>query len=85
MVAKIDIIDYDNNQLLKTTTISSEKVFKNIYATFKGDKRACDTKYYPTFDQKAIPFPSNEQMVYDAGQDLKNKFKDLISRNKLRN
>ena len=85
IVAKVDITDYDNNQLMKTTIISSEKVFKNIYATFKGDKRACDTKYYPTFDQKAIPFPSNEQMVYDAGQDLKNKFKDLISRNKLRN
>lgn len=84
IVAKVDFTDYDTDQLLKTTIISSEKVFKNTYATFKGDKRACDTKYYPTFDQKALAFPSNEQMVYDAGENLKDKLKDLIRNNKFR-
>ena len=85
IAAKVDFTDYDTEQLLKTTTISSENVFKNTYATFKGDKRACDSKYYPTFEQKALPFPSNEQMVYDAGENLKAKLKELIVRNKFRN
>jgi hypothetical protein len=25
-----------------------------------------------------VPFPSNEQMVYDTGEDLKLKLKDII-------
>jgi hypothetical protein len=31
-----------------------------------------------------VPFPSNEQMVYDSGEDLKAKLKDIIVRNKFR-
>jgi hypothetical protein len=37
----------------------------------------------PYFSKKAVPFPSNEQMVYDTGEDLKIKLKDIISRNRL--
>ena len=84
VVAKLDFTDLDTGQLIETTTISGGVDFKNMYATYKGDKRACDAKYYPTFDQKALPFPSNEQMVYDAGEDLKAKLKDIIVKNKFR-
>jgi hypothetical protein len=31
-----------------------------------------------------VPFPSNEQMVYDTGSDLKNKLKGIIQRNNFR-
>jgi hypothetical protein len=55
-----------------------------VYATYKGDKRACETDYYPNFDRKAVPFPSNEQMVYDTGEDLKAKLKEVIVRNRFR-
>jgi len=27
-----------------------------------------------------VPFPSNEQMVYDTGEDLKQKLKSIINR-----
>lgn len=84
IVAKVDFNDYNADQLIKTTNLSSEFVFNNVYATFKGDKRACDTKYYSNFEQKALPFPSNEQMIYDAGKDLKNKLKDFIVSNRFR-
>jgi hypothetical protein len=36
------------------------------------------------FDKRAVPFPSNEQMVYDCGEDLKLKLKDILGRNKFR-
>jgi hypothetical protein len=82
--AKVDYIDLKNNQLIDAFPISSEFVFEHIYATYNGDKRACDDNYLPYFDNRAVPFPSNEQMVYDSGEDLKAKIKDIIVRNKFR-
>lgn len=84
VTAKIDYINLKTNQLIETFPLSSEFIFSNVYATYKGDKRACEQEYYNTFDKKAVPFPSNEQMVFDAGQDLKNQLKSLITKNKFR-
>lgn len=36
------------------------------------------------FDRRAVPFPTNEQMVYDSGEDLKAKLKSIISGNRFR-
>jgi len=84
VTAKVDYINFKTNQLIETFPLASEFVFSNVYANYKGDKRACEDTYYSNFDRKAVPFPSNEQMVYDTGTDLKNKLKDIISRNKFR-
>ena len=84
VIAKVDYIDFKNNQLIQTFPLSSEFVFENIYSTYKGDRRACDESYLSNFNQRAVPFPSNEQMVYDSGEDLKAKLKDIIVRNKFR-
>jgi hypothetical protein len=72
------------NQLLNSFPLSSEFVFENIYATFKGDRRAADDNYYSFFDNRGLPFPSNEQMVYDSGNNLKQKLKTVLSRNNLK-
>lgn len=82
--AKVDYIDFKTNQLIDTFPISSEFVFENIYANYQGDKRASDDNYMTYFDKRAVPFPSNEQMVYDTGEDLKAKLKDIITRNRFR-
>lgn len=84
VTAKVDYIDFKNNQLLQTFPISSEFVFENRYAIYRGDKRAIGNDYLPLFNQKALPFPSNEQMVFDTGEDLKAKLKNIITRNKIR-
>ncbi len=64
--------------------VTSEFVFDYIYANYNGDKRACDQNYYQYFDRRAVAFPSNEQMVYDTGEDLKVKIKTIITNNKFR-
>ncbi|WP_298119039.1 hypothetical protein [Flavobacterium sp.] len=84
VTAKVDYIDFKSNQLIETFPLASEFVFEHIYAKYSGDKRACDESYYTYFDKRAVPFPSNEQMVYDSGEDLKAKLKDIIVRNKFR-
>ncbi len=84
VTAKVDYINFKTNQLIETFPLASEFVFSNIYSNYKGDKRACEDTYYSNFDRRVVPFPSNEQMVFDTGNDLKAKLKDIISRNKFR-
>lgn len=84
VAAKVDYIDYRDNQLIESFPLASEFIFENIYSTFNGDKNACEPDYYQYFDRRAIPFPSNEQMVFDSGEDLKLKLKDIITRNRFR-
>ena len=84
VTAKVDYIDFRTNQLIDTFPLSSEFVFEYIYANYNGDKNACDADYLQYFGRRAVPFPSNEQMVYDSGEDLKAKLKSIITRNKFR-
>jgi hypothetical protein len=84
VTAKVDYIDFRTNQLIEAFPIASEFVFENIYSTYNGDKNACDDSYMPYFSKRAVAFPSNDQMVYDSGEDLKAKLKDIIVRNRFR-
>jgi hypothetical protein len=84
VTAKVDFVDQRTSQLIDTFPLSSEYVFNYVYANFNGDKRACESNYYTYFDRRAVPFPSNEQMVYDSGEDLKAKLKAILTRNKFR-
>ena len=84
VTAKVDYINLKTNQLLDTYPVTSEYIFSYIYANYNGDKRACEETYYQYFDRRAVPFPSNEQMVYDTGEDLKLKLKNIITNNKFR-
>jgi hypothetical protein len=84
VTAKVDYINLQNKQLLESFPINSEFIFQNNFSTFKGDKRASDADYYPYFDRRRMSFPSNEQMVYDAGEDLKIKLKNVVRNNNFR-
>jgi hypothetical protein len=84
ITAKVDYVDLKTNQLLQSFPVSSEFVFENIYSTYKGDRSACEDNYISYFNKRAVPFPNNEQMVFDTGEDLKERLKDIIVRNKFR-
>ena len=84
VTAKIDYIDFRNNQLIEAFPVTSEFIFEHIYATYNGDRNACDDSYMGYFNKRAVQFPNNEQMVYDTGEDLKAKLKGIISQNKFR-
>lgn len=83
--AKVDYINWNTNQLLQSFPIRSEFIFEHVYANYKGDRKAADDSYFSNFDKRAIPFPTNEQMIYDTGEDLKNKLKEIINQNSFRN
>lgn len=84
VTAKVDYINFNDNQLIQSFPLASEFVFENIFSRYKGDVRAVEEDYRRYFSGKRVAFPSNEQMVYDSGEDLKAKLKDIIVRNRLR-
>jgi len=85
VIADVVYIDSKSNTLLDTFTIDSEFVFENIFAKVRGDKRALNADDRKILNNnRRVPFPSNEQMVYDTGEDLKRKLKDIINSYKFR-
>ena len=81
----VKFIDLSTKQKIHTYPISSAYAFQHAYANFKGDKRALENSYIDLIKLRAVPFPTNEQMIFDAGQDLKQQLKRIITRNKFRN
>ncbi|MDA6069664.1 hypothetical protein NJT12_08530 [Flavobacterium sp. AC] len=84
ITAKVDYVDVRTNALLQSFPVTSEFIFENVYSTYKGDRSACEDNYMNYFNKRAVPFPNNDQMVYDTGEDLKARLKDIIVRNKFR-
>ena len=78
--ANVVYSDLKQNQVLESFPIDSEFIFDNLYATVKGDKRALTTEDIQILKNRRIRFPSNEQMVFDTGEDLKFKLKNIITR-----
>ncbi|MEM8506782.1 MAG: hypothetical protein AAF717_03090 [Bacteroidota bacterium] len=78
--AKVSFTDLRNGQVINSYPLSSEFIFEHIYANLEGDRRALDNDLVALLDLAAVPFPSNEQMIYDAGEDLKARLKSVVNR-----
>lgn len=83
VIADVVYTDLKQNRIIDTFTIDSGFVFENVFGRFKGDERALDATDRTLVRQVQIGFPSDEQMVYDTGEDLKLKLKQIISSFKL--
>lgn len=72
-------LDLQSNQVLDTFPIDSNFVFENIFVRIRGDKRALIKEDRLLLNNRRVPFPSNEQMVFDTGEDLKLRLKQIIN------
>lgn len=84
VVGQLKYYNLTSNQLLKSFPLASEFIFENKFATYKGDKKALNKKDLRLINNKFIRFPSSEQMVYDSGENLKEKIKRIITSHKFR-
>jgi len=76
----VSFTDLRTKQQINSYPLASEFIFEHIYAKYNGDKLALDNDLISLLSLAAVPFPSNEDMVYDAGEDLKTKLKGIITR-----
>ncbi len=64
--------------------LSSEFVFINEFARFRGDERALTEEDLEFIEYDFIPFPPYEQMVLDAGDNIKARLAEILKNNRLR-
>lgn len=84
IISDVVYIDLVSKKLIDRFTIDSGFAFENVYATYRGDERALTREDLDLVRNRRVPFPSNEQMVYDTGEDLKLKLKNIIKSYKIR-
>lgn len=80
VMGTVNFVDLRSRQPLNQYPLTSQYVFQHVYANFDGDRRALDNDLVALLDLAAVPFPSNEEMVFLAGEDLKNRLKNIMSR-----
>ena len=85
VTGQVKYVDLNTRQTIQTYPIASEFAFQHMYANHRGDKRALESSYLDLIRLRVVPFPTNEQMIYDAGQDLKERLKSIITQNNFRN
>lgn len=79
VTGNVEYVDLRSNQLVDAFPVTSEFIFEHIYADARGDRRALDTSLIPFLERRAVPFPTEEQMIYDTGEDLKLQLKNIIN------
>lgn len=78
IVGQVRYNNKQSGQLVKSFPLASEFIFEHYYATYDGDRRALDDVLLGYTRNRVVPFPTNEQMVYDVGEDLKQRLKTII-------
>lgn len=76
--------DLIRNRTMNQQPLGTEFVFENIFARFQGDQRALTEEDLRFIRHEFFPFPSNQQMILDAGEALKNQLKELLRNNPFR-
>ncbi len=80
----VDYYDVKRRQLMNSHPLETEFIFENIFATFKGDERVLNSDERRLLRNRPVPFPSNEQMLFDASSEIKNRLSAILKRNKFR-
>ena len=80
VAAEVVITNNNTGQLVDNFPLQSKYVFEHNFATYTGDRRAIRNEYINFLKERRVPFPTGEQMVYDAAQDIKMQFKDILNK-----
>ena len=79
VIANVVYKDLKGQRILDAFPIESQFVFENKFATIRGDKRALNRDEISLLNNRKEYFPTDAQMIFDTGEDLKMKLKQIIS------
>lgn len=82
VAGQVHYFDVQRNQKINSYPLQSEFVFENLFAEFSGDKRVLNKEEEAMIRNKFVPFPPNEQMLFDASSDIKSRFASILKRYK---
>ncbi|WP_218841848.1 hypothetical protein [Winogradskyella ursingii] len=83
VIADVIYTDLKQNRIVDKFVIDSGFTFENIFGRSRGDQRALNRDDLFLLRQRQVPFPRDAQMVYDTGEELKFKLKQIIKSYKL--
>lgn len=81
---KVDYYDVQRRQVMNSHPLETEFVFEHVFTTFKGDERVLSSDEKRLLRNRFMPFPSNEQMLIDASDEIKGRLSAILKRNKFR-
>lgn len=81
---KVDYIDLYQDRLLNSYPLGTEFIFENVFASFKGDERLLTKEDKLLLQNSFVPFPTNEQMLVDASEEIKGRLGPILKRNRFR-
>lgn len=84
VLADVVYTDLKTNQVLDAFPIDTEFVFENRFGVYRGDERALNNDDRALLRQRRLHFPSDDQMIYDSGENLKLQLKKIINSYRLR-
>ena len=79
VAGQLEIHDIRSRNLLDAKPLAVEAVFENYAASFRGDARALTNESRRFLGNPILPFPTDEQMLFEAAQQLKPLMKEKIS------
>ncbi len=82
VAGSLDFYHPESEQLIRTDNVAIESVFRHRYGEFSGSKEALSDESIEMIGGDEIPFPSNEQMLMNATELLKDRSKGIISKNR---
>lgn len=80
----VDYYNVQNRRKINSHPLETEFIFEHLFATFKGDDRVLNADERRLLRNSPVPFPTNEQMLYDASSEIKNRLGAILKRNKFR-
>lgn len=82
VAGQVHYFDLQRGQRTNSYPLQSEFIFENVFAEFTGDKKVLNKDEEAMIRNRFVPFPSNEQMLFDASNDIKSRFASILKRYK---
>ncbi len=78
----VNFRDLEKNTIIKQIPIGANNVFQNVYASANGDLSILDVTTKALLEKGPLPFPNDMEMIYMAGDALKESVKGAVLNNK---
>jgi hypothetical protein len=79
MDGSFDIMTYNTSSLIHSEPMRVGLIFNNIASIFTGDKRALTDVTRANLNNRPLPFPSNDKMMFDGVQTIKSDLHKMFS------
>jgi hypothetical protein len=78
MQGRLRYVDAVSGKVLYIVPVTARSVFENKTATASGDMFACPPEVIEILDKPRKKFPSNAEMIYNAGEEFKQLVKGIV-------